>query len=172
MPQQKLTRGHKAILLGAIPAGGGLALTFPKTVGYIKENSASAKQEKLAVEKYRAEGISAPIDISYEDGDMMLMYTLMNPDVEALQYYFGGTLTGTAPNQSWNAPSDRVILEAAVKSVPKQGFTVTYPRVALAAYIEQEMSKTGLFTVVVEGYVLKPEDTTVSHMIVSNPPVV
>lgn len=71
--------------------------------------------------------------------------TLMDPDLELLARYFGGTITGSTKGQrKWLRPLKPVYKEWALWLMPEEGFFVGCPNVVVAPKFEITYSAKGI----------------------------
>lgn len=70
--------------------------------------------------------------------------TLMDPDMELLARYFGGTLSGTKGKRKWLRPLKPVYKEWAIWLMPEEGFFVGCPNVVVVPKFEITYSVKGI----------------------------
>lgn len=70
--------------------------------------------------------------------------TLMDPSLEQLSRYFGGTITGSAPKRKWLRPLKPVYKEWAVWLMPEEGLFVGCPNVVVVPKFEITYSSKGI----------------------------
>ncbi|MET4142782.1 hypothetical protein [Pedobacter sp. UYP1] len=158
----------KSLKVGNLELDGDAAkiLTSP---GEIKENTVKVTQADATQTKIKAAGKSQPVIVINEDGDITVEYDIMTFDVEVMQNYMGGYLTGTAPNKIWNKPSKSPIIEKTHEIVDSQGATWLFPRVHISATLVGVFSPTDVNVIRVKGTVLEPAKVGVTSVSYGNP---
>ncbi len=73
-----------------------------------------------------------------------LELTLMDPDLNQLAKYFGGTITGNTGAKHWIRPRRLPYVERAVLQQPEEGLVIGCPNVVIKPKFEITYSKTGI----------------------------
>lgn len=82
--------------------------------------------------------------IQYEPGETTVELTLMDPDLEKLVKYFGGSLTGTNGKRKWIRPRKLPYKEWAVWQQPEEGILVGCPNARIIPKFEITYSAKGI----------------------------
>ena len=147
------TYGLSEIGFGEIAQDGGIASTFTP-LGYTKEDSCTLTTEDPELTEHYAEEVSDPVVTISKKGKTEFNFSLINPDVTALQTLFGGTADTTT--NTWTAPAGRIVVEKSVRITPDAGFNSEICRAKLAPRVNAEFSKKGILVIDVTGSVLTP----------------
>jgi len=151
----KTTLGLSKIEIGTIANDGGVATTWA-TIGYTAENTATLVTEDGTTTDIYAEEVSAPIESITTDGKMSFNFSLASPDLTQLSTVFGGSVTGTSPNEVWAAPDSTPTIEKSLKVTPTKGLVLTFPRVSIKAKFSGTFTKNDTLKVEVVCTVLQP----------------
>lgn len=82
--------------------------------------------------------------IQYEPGETTVELTLMDPDLDQLTKYFGGTLSGTAGKRKWIRPRKLPYKEWAVWQQPEEGLLIGCPNARIIPKFEITYSAKGI----------------------------
>lgn len=82
--------------------------------------------------------------IQYEPGETTVELTLMDPDLEKLVKYFGGSFTGTNGKRKWIRPRKLPYKEWAVWQQPEEGLLVGCPNARIIPKFEITYSAKGI----------------------------
>nr|DAJ35905.1 MAG TPA: hypothetical protein [Caudoviricetes sp.]DAX80231.1 MAG TPA: hypothetical protein [Bacteriophage sp.] len=82
--------------------------------------------------------------IQFEPGETTVELTLMDPDLEKLVKYFGGSLTGTNGQRKWIRPRKLPYMEWAVWQQPEEGLLVGCPNARIIPKFEITYSAKGI----------------------------
>lgn len=82
--------------------------------------------------------------IQYEPGETTVELTLMDPDLEKLVKYFGGTLSGTTGKRKWIRPRKLPYKEWAVWQQPEEGLLIGCPNARIIPKFEITYSAKGI----------------------------
>lgn len=86
----------------------------------------------------------------------------MDPDVEFLKAYLGGTVAGDADEAEWSWSDTDENIEASIRAVPEVGLVYTIPRADIEAVLNAEMSSQGINLVDFTVTPLKPKKSGVA----------
>ncbi|OUO85334.1 hypothetical protein [Bacteroides sp. An269] len=73
-----------------------------------------------------------------------LALSLMDPDLDLLSRYFGGTVEGETPNRTWVRPKKLPYKEFAIWQQPEEGLFIGCPNVRIIPKFEITYSSTGI----------------------------
>ncbi|HBG40087.1 MAG TPA: hypothetical protein DDW85_01570 [Porphyromonadaceae bacterium] len=93
--------------------------------------------------KHESETSSKVINL-YETGETTVALSLMDPDLELLSRYFGGTITGAAGARKWIRPKKLPYKEYAVWQQPEEGLLMGCPNCRIIPKFEITYSATGI----------------------------
>ena len=152
---EKRSLGIASIMIGDIAGGGGVATTFA-SIGNIYKDTATIEQETGEDIVHEAEELDDPIEVIPTKGKTKISWGIVDFTAATLVKVLGGTVSGTAPADIWQAPDAAATIEKSVKVTSKNGVTFTYPRVSLKARVSYKLAKSGIAQVLIEGTVLQP----------------
>lgn len=161
----QITTGTVAINIGDVAVDGGPG-TALDTIGFTDADATNEyTEEESTFTDWPVLESDTPIYTTEVPGAKTLNFTVIDPDVVALQKVLGGELTGTAPNQTWNEPLKRVSKEQTVELVPEIGLTMVIPRGRVSGRINRDLSKTtGKLALIVSVRVMQPTKTGVGPL--------
>lgn len=147
MAVKKITRGLDKIEVGPVAEDGGPG-TVLSVLGYSDRDSAvTLVEEDPEINRLYAHEVDDPLDTEVTGGNKQFIWTVVDPDLATLAGIFGGAVTGTAPNQTYNFPSSKSISEKTVKITPRKGYVITIPRGGMYGKINADFAKSGKFAV-------------------------
>jgi hypothetical protein len=149
------TLGLAKIEIGNIAEDGGMGTTLAAW-GQTLQGTCNITQDDPETNEFFAEELDDPVVSISKRGKTTLAFSIMNPDLAALANTLGGTVTGEAPNQKWNAPNGIPTIEKSVKVTPQQGHIWEFPRMKISAKINGSFSRENLFVIEVTGTALTP----------------
>ncbi len=152
---EKRSLGIASIMIGDIAGDGGVATTFA-SLGNIYKDTATIEQETGEDIVHEAEELDDPIEVIPTKGKTKISWGIVDFTAATLVKVLGGTVSGTAPADIWQAPDSASTIEKSVKVTSKNGVTFTYPRVSLKARVSYKLAKSGIAQVLIEGTVLQP----------------
>ena len=152
--------GVSAIKIGDIAADGGVATTFA-ALGVTYKDTAELMQEEGEEFIHECEEMDDPIEVIPTKGKTTLKWGIVDFTPATLVKVLGGTATGVAPADKWEAPDSASIIEKSVEITDKRGAKITFPRVSLKANINYKLAKSGIAQVLLTGTVLQPTKTGV-----------
>lgn len=159
--KQVYTIGLKKIESGAIAADGGMGQTLAQR-GYTYQDSATLTAEDPTQTEFYAEEVDDPVVVLTRAGKITMAFSLMNPSVEDLVYYMGGTID--EETGAWKAPNTQPRIEKSFKITASQGYEISIPRADIVAKPNYTLSKSGIFLVDVKVTVLTPTKSGESKM--------
>lgn len=162
---EKRALGVASIHIGDMAVDGDVSAAFA-SIGTIYKDTASIEQETGEEIVHDAEELDDPIEIVPTKGRTKIAWGITDFTPATLVKVLGGTVTGTAPDEKWEAPDTASIIEKSVKITSKNGVTFTYPRVSLKARISYKLAKSGIAQVLIEGTVMQPTKTGVKSCII------
>jgi hypothetical protein len=139
------TMGLKKIWLtpstgsAAMPANG----VAWKDLGDVYKDTCTLKDADGTETKHESETSNKVITM-YEAGETTVELTLMDPDLELLAKYFGGTLTGTAGQRTWVRPRKLPYTEWAIWQQPEEGILIGCPNARVIPKFEITYSAKGI----------------------------
>lgn len=156
-----ISLGLTEIQVGAISEDGGEAKTYKK-IGKTYQNTCKLVQESADVTEHYEEGQSAPEVRKRKKKVPILTFSIMDPDVEFLKAYLGGTVAGDADEAEWSWSDTDENIEASIRAVPEVGLVYTIPRADIEAVLNAEMSSQGINLVDFTVTPLKPKKSGVA----------
>lgn len=123
----------------AMPANG----VAWKDLGDVYKDTCTLKDSDGTETKHESETSSKVITM-YESGVTTVELTLMDPDLEALAKFFGGTITGVAGARKWVRPKKLPYTEWAVWQQPEEGLLIGCPNCRIIPKFEITYSAKGI----------------------------
>ena len=153
MATKTYTMGVSQILFGAIAQDGGMS-TDLAAVGYTNQDSCSITMDDPDVTEFYAEEVDMPVITKSKKGKVNIALSIMNPSVETLAMFLGGTADTT--NETWTNGTTYENIELSMRIIPDQGFIFDMPRVKIDAKINGELNNSSLMTLDITGVLLQP----------------
>lgn len=152
-----------SLLLGAVAGDGGVG-TVLASPGDIVENTVKVNPADPTKTSFFAIGKQAAVYTALKAGETVLAFDIMTFDLEVIQDLLGGTITGVAPNEFWNAPiGTPPIIEKTIEILDVQGMTWQFGRVQISAKLVGEFNANTPNVIRVMGTILQPTKAGVSH---------
>lgn len=158
-----ITLGLSEIQVGVAAPGG----TMPATtkIGKTYKDSCKLNQGAADVTEFYEEGKASP-EARFKNKKMpVLVFTLMDPDVQALIDFVGGTLTEST---KWGFDGSEIVANKAIRVLSKQGLVVDIPNADLEVVINAEFSAKGIFAL---DFTITPMAVTAGKAILAYPAV-
>jgi hypothetical protein len=115
-------------------------------LGDVYQESATLKDDDPTITEHKSETSSKVIVLS-EPGSTNITLSLMDPDLELLAKYFGGTITGSAGSRKWTRPRQLPTKDWAIRILAAEGLTVQCPNVKITPKFEITYSSKGIMLV-------------------------
>ncbi len=138
-----ISLGLSEIQVGKIAADGGEATSYTK-IGKTYQNTCKLQQEKADVTEHYEEGQAAPEVRKKKKKVPVLTFSIMDPDVNFLKEYLGGSVSGTGESAVWSWSDTDVDVEASIRVIPEVGLVYTIPRADIEAVLNADMSSQGI----------------------------
>jgi hypothetical protein len=158
--------GLKSIRLGAIASDGGMGTSLT-ALGVTFRGTATLETAEGTVNDFFSEENSDPEEIIEEKGTTTLKWSIINLDPAALARCLGGSVTGDAGEEKWNAPDDVPEIEQSVEIVTSFGVKVEIPRAKIRARLVWNLSRTDIAQVSITATVLRPEKASAAALTIS-----
>lgn len=114
-----------------------------KDLGDVYKDTCTLKDADGTETKHESE-TSSKVITQYETGDTTVELTLMDPDLETLAKFFGGTATGVAGARKWIRPKKLPYTEWAVWAATRGGLTDRLPELSYHPKFEITYSAKGI----------------------------
>lgn len=124
---------------GTMPANGSSWLNL----GDVYKDTCTLKDDEVEATTHESETSNKKITL-LGDYATTIELTLMDPDLEQLARYFGGTVTGTSPNRKWLRPRKPAYKEWAIWIQPEEGLFVGCSNVCIKPSFEITYSSKGI----------------------------
>lgn len=161
------TYGLTTIKMGAILPSGGMGTSLA-TIGYTQKDSAKLVQDDPEMIEHYAEETDDPILTIGQSGKIVLSFTLMDPDADALATVLGGSTTGTP--KVWTPDATYTQVEKSIEITPQGGFgKIEIPRAHVIGKINAELAKKGLFVVDMKCTILTPTLAGLAKISITDP---
>jgi hypothetical protein len=155
--------GLQSIEIADMAADGDVGTVFA-TLGVTYQDTAELAQEDPEVTEFYSEENDDAEEVIVAKGKITVKWAIIDFQPATLVKVLGGTVTGTAPNDSWSAPAAGVKIEKSIKITPKSGKVITIPRANIAAKLSYKLSKKGIAMVEITARVLQPTKTGVKSI--------
>jgi hypothetical protein len=157
------TLGLSKIEMGDVASDGGMGSSL-SVIGYTYQGTCTMTSEDAETNDFYAEELDDPVLSISRTGKTTFKFSVMNPDVNILKQFLGGTVSGSGDAAKWNAPDTMPVIEQSVRITPQQGLIFEIPRLKITAKINGPFSKTEMFLLEISGTVLVPEKTGVPKL--------
>lgn len=138
-----ITLGLSEIQVGTVDPLGDMPVSMAK-IGKTYQDSCKLSQAAAEVTEHYEEGSATPTVKNKKKKVPVLVFSMMDPDVDALTAYIGGAKDGDG---KWGYNGDEVVTDKAIRIKSKQGLWVDIPKGDIEAVIDSEFSEKGLFKV-------------------------
>jgi hypothetical protein len=149
------TIGLTSIKVGAIAGDGGMGTTLA-ALGVTYQDTAVLEQGEPEKTEFYSEESDDPIEVEVKAGITTVKWSITDFTPTILASILGGTATGTAPNDKWEAPDAAASIEKSVEILTKKGMYIRIPRAKIVAKININLSKKNIGLVDIVATVLKP----------------
>lgn len=157
----QITNGIDLIEIGDTGTDGAMATSL-RVLGHTNIDSASITEADGTVTDFLVEELDTPIYSTNVPGKKTMTFQVADPDLEAFQEVFGGTITGTGDAAVWNAPQTIPRREISIKITPKIGYIIQIPRAILMPRLSADLGKNRLVMIEVTADILNPQDTDIA----------
>lgn len=123
----------------AMPANG----TAWTDLGDVYKDTCTLKDADGTETKHESE-TSNKVITQYEPGETSVELTLMDPDLDLLVTYFGGSLSGTKGERTWIRPRKLPYKEFAVWQQPEEGILIGCPNARIIPKFDITYSAKGI----------------------------
>lgn len=138
-----ITLGLSEIHVGAVDPLGDMPVSMAK-IGKVYQDSCKLTQGSSDVTEHYEEGMATPTVRNKKKKPPVLVFSMMDPDVDALVAYIGGAKDGDG---KWGFNGDEVVANKGIRVKAKQGLWIDIPNGDIEAVIDSEFSEKGLFKV-------------------------
>lgn len=152
--------GLEFIKIGDVDAGGGMGATLA-AVGKTYKDTAELVQADPEVTEFYVEEEDDPVEELSKRGITEVRWGVINMTPADMVKVLGGTVSGTAPSDTWNAPATTPEIEQSVQIKDKKsGRVLNIPRARISAKIDWKLARTGIAIVSIVAKILVPTDGT------------
>lgn len=134
-----ITLGLSEIQVGVVESSGDMPVTMAK-IGATYRETCKMNQAPAEVTEHYEEGQSAPAVRKKSKKMPVVTFSIMDPDVDLLVAYIGGTKTGTA----WGFNGNEAVENKAIRVKSEQGLWVDIPNADIEAVINADFSAKGI----------------------------
>lgn len=124
---------------GTMPAKG----TDWKDLGDVYQDTCQLTDSDPETTVHKSETSSKKIT-QVGEAETTLALSLMDPDLDLLSRYFGGTVEGETPNRKWVRPKKLPYKEFAIWQQPEEGLFIGCPNVRIIPKFEITYSSKGI----------------------------
>lgn len=112
-------------------------------LGDVYKDTCTLKDADGTETKHESETSNKSINL-YEPGETTVELTLMDPDLEQLSRYFGGTISGSTGSRKWTRPRKLPYKEWAIWQQPEEGLFIGCPNAVIRPKFEITYSAKGI----------------------------
>lgn len=160
--------GLEYIKLGDIEASGAMSTKLSQ-LGYTYQDTANLSQDDPQTTEFNVEELDDPIEEISTPGAKNITFGIIDMTPANMLKVMGGTVTGTAPNEEWHAPTTAPDIEQSVELKDKKsGKVMQFPRCKITAKFDWKLAKTGISVIQITAKVLRPTDGTTAPVIWKN----
>lgn len=141
-----ITLGLAEIQVGAASAAGTMPGSLAK-IGATYRDTCKVAQAASEVTEHFEEGKSAPKVRKKTKSMPVLNFSIMDPDVQMLIDYIGGSNVGTVEAPKWGFDGSEAVANKAIRVKTEQGLWIDVPNADIEAVINADLSAKGLFMV-------------------------
>lgn len=154
----QITNGTAKIEVGPTGANGTMGSVLD-TLGFTNLDSVSITEADGTTTDFNVEELDTPLYSRTTPGKITLNFQVADPNLNAFQKTFGGTITGSGSAAVWNAPQTRPDVEWSTKFTPKIGYFIQVPRSKLTPKLTMNLGKNNLSMISITLEVLTPQDS-------------
>jgi hypothetical protein len=152
--------GLEYIKVGDVGATGGMGETLA-ALGVTYKDTAELVQADAEVTEFFSEENDDPEEEISKRGVVEVRWSIINYSPEEMVKVLGGTVSGTAPNDSWEAPATQPDIEKSIQIKDKvSGRILQIPRAKVTAKLNWKLARTGIAMIDIVAKVLTPTDGT------------
>src|ERR1035437_2689266 len=133
-----ITLGLSQIEVGVAAPNGTMPATMNK-IGKTYADSCKMAQGTADVVEHYEEGKASPEVRNKKKKVPVLTFSMMDPDVQDLSDYVGGTASGTP--LKWGFDGSEVVVNRAIRVKSEQGLWIDIPNADIEAVVDSEISK-------------------------------
>lgn len=167
---KKTTIGLDSVLIGLIAGDGGMGTALVE-LGSIVEGTPVINIPVPTTTEIPVEESDDPEFVTTTQGATTIAFSTYNVDPSVLVDLFGGTVTGTAPNEIWAKPAILPIVERSVRMVSRSGYNADMARVKLTPELNLNFQRTTPGQINITGTVLTPTKAGTAPLTLGQPAV-
>lgn len=152
-----ITLGLVQIKVGTAAPDGTMPIDLTK-IGKTYKDTAKISQDAADVTEHFEEGKATPEIRKKQKKVPKLTFSIMDPDIQSLIDFVGGTNVGTEAAPKWGFNGDEIVANKAIFVETEQGLNFEIPNADIEAVVNADMSAKGIFLV----------DFTVTPLAVTN----
>lgn len=163
---EKRTIGLKSIKIGDIAVDGGMG-TVLAALGITYEGTATLIQDDPEVTEFFAEELDDPIEILEKKGSVKIEFAITDFEPATLAKVLGGLVSGVAPNDKWEAPTDMPSIEKSIEIITKKDVKFEIVRARIVAKLDVNLSKKEMGLVRISATIMVPTKAATAPMTIS-----
>lgn len=152
---EKRSIGLLSIEIGDIAVDGGMG-TVLAALGVTFQDSCELAQGEPEIIEINSEENDEPEEIITGKSVKTLKWSIINVAPDALLKVLGGTVTGLAPDETWESPRSTEIIEKSIRIKTKTLETIDIVRTRIVAKLAWKFSKKDVNKVDITAYILIP----------------
>lgn len=143
-----ITLGLAEILVGAAAPNGTMPADNTLTkIGKTYTDTCKINQAKADVTEHKEEGRAAPEYRKKTRKIPVITFSIMDPDVQFLIDYIGGSNVGTEEAKKWGYDGSEAVSNKSLRLKTEQGLWFDVPNGDIEANINSDLSSKGIFLV-------------------------
>jgi len=161
--------GVQSIKMGNVGSTGGMGTSLTD-IGKIVKDSCDLVMDDPQINDIMSEQSDDPEEVIIVKGVTSLKFSVMDMTPTVLQKLLGGTVSGTAPNDSWNAPDTAPDIEQSIEITTKTGAKIQIARAKVVGKINYQFRRNDVLKVDVTCRILQPTDGTTKAIVITPVP--
>jgi len=161
--------GLQTLKMGDVGTSGGMGTSLTE-IGKIVRDTCDLVMDDPQMNDIMSEQSDDPEEVITVKGTTTLKFSIMTMDPNVLVRVLGGSVSGTAPNTSWNAPDTAPEIEQSIEITTKTGAKIQIPRAKVIGKINYQFRRNDVLKVDVTCRVLQPTDGVTESIIITPVP--
>lgn len=142
-----ITLGLSTIKVGKASMDGSKLASDMKKIGKTYKDTAKLSQDQAEVTEHYEEGRTAPEFRKKTKKVPKLVFSIMDPDIDVLVAYVGGTKGTIDTVESWGYDGSEAVQNVSIYVETEQGLDFYIPNADIEAVVDADLSAKGIFLV-------------------------
>lgn len=139
----QITLGLSEIQVGEASKAGVMPTEMTK-IGKTYADTCKISQEVSEVTEHYEEGMAAPEVRGKQKKVPVVVFSIMDADLQMLADYVGGEVTGSGATEKWVFNGTEEVANKAISIIPKMGYKYNIPNADIEAVMNADMSQKGI----------------------------